>query len=114
MEVHPGAYIDLIKDGTARCGFAPEVCLSDFENNNTEKKVDDYYQELLLLTKNNDEDVRIVPAIDLVNEDFHYFYIPHGRIKGSSSLDLLLGCATEVKTKNQSIYQVELIQTNEE
>lgn len=114
MEVHRGSYIDLIQDGTTRCGPVPEVCLSDFEKNNTEKKVDDYYQELLLLTKNNDGDVRIVPAIDLVNEEFHYFYVPHGRIKGSSSLDLLLGCATEIKTKNQSIYQVESILTNEE
>ena len=112
MEVHQESYIDLIKDGTTQCGFAPEVCLSDFEKNNTEKKIDDYYQKLLLLTKNNDTNVRIIPAIDLVNEEFHYFYIPHS-IKGSSSLSVVSGCATEIKTKNQSIYQVESIRTNE-
>jgi hypothetical protein len=114
MEVHQGSYIDLIKDGTAQCGSAPEVCLSDFEKNNTEKKVDDYYQELLLLTKTNNGDVRIVPAIDLITEEFHYFYVPHSRIKGSSLLNEVTGCATEIKTKNQSIYQVESILTNEE
>ena len=114
MEVHQGSYIDLITDGTAQCGPAPEVCLSDFEKYNTEKKVDDYYQELLLLTKNNDGDVRIVPAIDLITQEFHYFYIPHSRIKGSSLLNEVTGCATEIKTKNQSIYQVESILTNEE
>lgn len=113
MEVHQGSYIDLIKDGTAQCGFVPEVCLSDFEKNNIEKEIDDFYQELLLLTRNNDMNVRIIPAIDLVNEEFHYFYIPHSRIKGSSSLNVLSGCATEIKTKNQSIYQVESILTNE-
>ena len=112
MEVHQESYIDLIKDGTTQCGFAPEVCLSDFEKNNTEKKIDDYYQKLLLLTKNNDTNVRIIPAVDLVNEEFHYFYIPHS-IKGSSSFSILSGCATEIKTKNQSIYQVESIRTNE-
>lgn len=114
MEVHQGSYIDLIKDGTAQCGPSPEVCLSDFEKNNTEKKVDDYYQELLLLTKSSDTNVRIIPAIDLVNEEFHYFYVPHSRIKGISSLNIASGCATEIKTKNQSIYQVESILTNEE
>jgi hypothetical protein len=113
MEVHQGSYIDLIKDETTQCGLAPEVCFSDFEKNNTEKKVDDYYQELLLLVKNNDTNVRIIPAIDLVNEEFHYFYIPHS-IKGSSSLNLVSGCAIEIKTKNQSIYQVESILTNED
>lgn len=114
MEVHKGSYIDLVKDGTTQCGFAPEVCLSDFEKNNTEKQTDDYYQALILLTKNNDTNVRIIPAIDLVNEEFHYFYVPHSRIKGSLSLNVVSGCATEIKTKNQSLYQVESILSNEE
>jgi len=114
MEVHQGSYIDLLKVGTAQCGFAPEVCLSDFEKNNTEKAIDDYYQKLLLLTKNNDTNVRIIPAIDLINEEFHYFYVPHSRMEGNSSLNLVSGCATELKTKNQSIYQVESMLSNEE
>jgi len=114
MEVQQGSYIDLIKDGTTPCGFAPDVCLGDFERNNTEKAIDDYYQELLLLTKSNDTNVRIIPAIDLVNEEFHYFYVPHNRIKGSSALNVVSGCATEIKTKNQSIYQVESILSNED
>jgi putative effector of murein hydrolase LrgA (UPF0299 family) len=114
MKVHQGSYTDLIKDGTAPCGFVPEVCLSDFELNNTEKNIDDYYRELLLLTKNNDTNVRIIPAIDLVSEEFHYFYIPHNRINGSSVLNVVSGCATEIKTRNQSIYQVESILSNEE
>jgi hypothetical protein len=114
MGVQQGSYIDLIKDGTAQCGIAPEVCLSDFEKNNTEKNIDDYYQELLLLTKNNDTNVRIIPAIDLVKEEFHYFYVPHSSLKGSSALNVVSGCATEIKTKNQSIYRVESILSNEE
>ena len=113
MEVHQGTYIDLLRDGRTQCGLVPEVCFSDFEKNNTEKQVDDFYQELLLLTKNNDTNVRIIPAIDLINEEFHYFYVPHS-LKGSSSLDVVSGCATEIKTKNQSIYQVESILANED
>jgi hypothetical protein len=114
MEVQQGSYIDLIKDGTTPCGFDLAVCLSDFERNNTEKKIDDYYQELLLLTKNNDTNIRIIPAINLVNEEFHYFFVPHDKIKGSSVLNVVSGCATEMKTRNQSIYQVESIRSNEE
>ena len=113
MEVHQGSYIDLLRDGRTQCGFVPEVCFSDFEKNNTEKKVDDFYQELLLLTRNNDTNVRIIPAIDLINEEFHYFYVPHG-LKDSSSLDVVSGCATEIKTKNQSIFRVESIPAHEE
>jgi hypothetical protein len=114
MEFHQGSYIDLIKKGTTQCGLAPEVCLSDFEKNNTEKEIDDYYQELLLLTTSNNTNVRIIPAIDLVNEEFHYFYVPHDRIKGNSSLNIVSGCATAIKTKNQSIYQVESILPHED
>jgi hypothetical protein len=113
MEVDQGSYIDLLRDGRTQCGFVPEVCFSDFEKNNTEKKVDDFYQELLLLTRNNDTNVRIIPAIDLINEEFHYFYVPQG-LKDSSALDVVSGCATEIKTKNQSIYRVEWIRANEE
>jgi len=114
MAVHQGSYIDLVRDGTAPCGFVPEVCLSDFEKNNTEKAIDDYYQELLLLTKNNDTNVRIIPAIDLVNEEFHYFYISHSKIPGDLSDNLVTGCAVEIKTKNQSIYEIESVKINEE
>jgi hypothetical protein len=114
MTVHQGSYIDLVREGTARCGIVPEVCLSDFEKNNTEKAIDDYYQELLLLTKNNDTNVRIIPAIDLVNEDFHYFYISHSKIPGNLSDNLVAGCAIEIKTKNQSIYKIESVMINEE
>jgi hypothetical protein len=113
MEVHQGSYIDLVRDGRTQCGFVPEVCFSDFEKNNTEKKVDDFYQELLLLTRNDDTNVRIIPAIDLIHEEFHYFYVPQG-LKDSSSLDVVSGCGTEIKTKNQSIFRVESIPANEE
>ena len=114
MEVHKGSYIDLVKHGMAQCGLVPEVCLNDFEKNNTEKKIDDYYQELLMLTKNSDTNVRIIPAIDLLDKEFHYFYVPHNRIKANSALKVASGCATEIKTKNQSIYQVESILSNED
>lgn len=114
MAVHQGSYIDLVRDGTAPCGFVPEVCLSDFEKNNTEQAIDDYYQELLLLTKNNDTNVRIIPAIDLVNEGFHYFYISESKIRDDLSDILVTGCAVEIKTKNQSIYEIESVMINEE
>jgi hypothetical protein len=106
IQVYRNSYIDLVKDGASRCGFVPEVCLHDFEANNVEKSVDDYYQHLLLVVQRAEETVRIVPAIDWVQEKFHYFYFPKDKIQQASS-DILSGCATEVDTKNQSIYQVE-------
>lgn len=107
MEMHQGSYIDLVKEGTAKCGFAPEVCFRDFEANNTELAIDDYYQKVILLTENNDGNVRIIPAINLVNEKFHYFYFSHSKIPNNSMVNLVTGCAIEITTRNQSIYYVE-------
>jgi len=114
IQVHQGSYIDLLKDGTTRCGVAPEICLSDFEKNNTEKTIDDYYQELLLLTKNSDTNVRIIPAVDFVHDRFHYFYVSHSRIPGDSTVRLMTGCAIKIETKNQSIYEIESITVHEQ
>lgn len=108
LEIQQGSYIDLIK-GTAKCGLVPKVCLSDFEKNNTEKGIDDYYQELLLLTKGHDTDVRIIPGVDLINQEFHYFFISHNKISDNPLPSLVTGCVVEIKTENQSIYQVESI-----
>jgi hypothetical protein len=109
MEFHSGSYVDLVKDASTRCGVVPEVCLSDFEENNTEKMIDDFYQKIISLTNDSDANVRIIPAIDLIGEKFHYFYISHDKLPDVSSFGLISGCATEIETKNQSIYQVESI-----
>jgi len=107
MEVHSGSYIDLVKDGSNRCGVVPEVCLNDFEENNTEISIDDFYQKIFSFAKDSNANVRIIPAIDLVEGKFHYFYISHDKLLGDSSSELISGCAVEIETKNQSIYQVE-------
>lgn len=112
IQADQGSYIDLVKDGTSPCGLAPEVCLNDFEANNIEKSIDDYYQHLLLFTRNREGNVRIIPALDLVQEKFHYFYFSPSDLSSSLPFGQLAGCATEVETKNQSIYQVETVLTN--
>lgn len=109
IETPPGSYIDLVKDGTAQCGFIPEVCLSDFQENNTEKLTDDYYQMLMSLAKAEAGSARIIPANNLIEEKFHYFFISKERLPNDPAVDSLSGCAIEIKTQNQSIYQVESI-----
>lgn len=109
IHAYQGSYIDLIKDNTSSCGAIPDVCLNDFEKNNIEKSTDDYYQHLLHFAKSNEGNIRIIPALDLVQEKFHYFYFPQLDRSRSDSLGLLMGCASEVETKNQSVYLVETI-----
>jgi hypothetical protein len=109
IHAYRGAYIDLIKDNTALCRAIPDVCLNDFEKHNVEKSTDDYYQHLLLFARSHEENIRIIPAIDLVQDKFHYFYFPQPDRSSSDSLGLLMGCAREVETKNQSVYLVETI-----
>src|SRR5258706_11805738 len=75
IELHPDSYIDLVKDGSAQCGSIPEVCLNDSQRNNTEIAADDFYQEIYRLVDNTDANARIFPALELVAEKMHYFYI---------------------------------------
>ncbi len=109
VELHQGSFIDLVKDGSSYCGSVTEVCLHDFEKNNIEKSTDDFYQEISRLVGNGAADVRIVPAVDLVAEEFHYFYIPHDKLPEDALPNLIAGCGTNLSTKNQTILQVESI-----
>jgi len=109
IENHSGSYIDLIKGGNAQCGFVPEICLSDFEKNNTEKLTDDYYHVLMSLANTEDSNVRMIPANNLIDERFHYFFISEEKFPIDPSDNLISGCATEFETQNQSIYYVESV-----
>ena len=112
IQTYPGSYVDLVKPGTSACGSAPEVCLDDFEQNNTEISSDDFYQYLLRFMDSKKGSVRIVPALDRVEGKFHYFLIPLEDQEDGSSFGLILGCGTQVETRNQSIFQVETVVPN--
>jgi hypothetical protein len=113
IEAHPGSYIDLIKARSAQCGSLPQVCLDDFEDNNVELKIDDYYQKLVALAASNGSNFRLIPAIDLIDNEFHYFYIPLNQLPRHGSSDLIAGCGIEIKTRNQSIFQVKSVLSKE-
>lgn len=105
LNSYPGSYVDLVSNNND-CGLAPEICMNDFEKNSVEKSVDDFYRNLHSMTMDSDFNVRIIPALNLIDKRFHYFYISHDKILGASSLGLLSGCAVEIQTQYQSIYQV--------
>lgn len=109
LETHPGTYIDLVKTGSAKCGYLPDVCFQDFQENNTEKVTDGFYQEIITLTENNIGNVRMIAGFDLVAERFHYYYISHDKLPDGPLPNLISGCATPRLTENQSIFQVESI-----
>ncbi|HEX5837376.1 MAG TPA: hypothetical protein VFY26_06070 [Anaerolineales bacterium] len=107
IDIHAGTYIDLVNERSLHCSAVPRVCLGDFETNNIEKQIDDYYQRLLSLAEGEESGIRIVPALNLVEDEFHYFYLSTTRFPDVR--DFVTGCATEIQTKNQTIYQVESI-----
>lgn len=114
LRASPESYIDLFP-ANDHCGLAPEICLSDFEKNGVEKTVDDFYQELYSLVTRDGANVRIIPAINLVDERYYYFYVLRSRTPNISQANLLIGCAEEIKTKqHHSIYRIESIITNAE
>ena len=90
----------------------PGVSLDDFQNNNTELAIDDYYQKLVALARSDSANIRLIPAVDLIENEFHYFYIPLDKLPGDGSPDLVAGCGIEIRTRNQSIFQVKSVFSN--
>ena len=109
IELRPGSFIDLVKTGSSQCGPLPEVCLNDLMTNNTEKTTDDFYQEIFSLMESSGVNARIVLATELITQRFHYFYIPYDKLSKDILPGLMSGCALELSTKNQTIFQVESI-----
>jgi len=103
----PDSYIDLKPDGTTQCGFAPAVCLSDFNQNGSQKSIDDFYQVLFSLAQSGSSGIRIIPSINLLDAKFHYFVNDPTHNLLLPAKQVLSGCATEIRTNNQSIYQIE-------
>jgi len=112
IQSYPASYVDLVKDHSAQCGKIPQVCLNDFERNNLELVNDDYYRSLISLAKNDNTNIRIVPAINLTENTFHYYYIPLDQLSNHDWSGLLAGCAVEIKTMDQSIFQVKSVFPN--
>jgi hypothetical protein len=112
IRMDPGTYIDLIEPDTSACGFVPDVCQDDFEQNNTEISSDDFYQYLLRFLQSGSGNIRILPALDRLEGKFHYFVFPVGNQTDNTLLGPILGCATQVETRNQSIFQVEAVIPN--
>jgi hypothetical protein len=105
IKYYPGSYVDLVAKNS-QCGLAPEICLSDFDENSIEKRVDDFYQTLYSLAQENKGNVRVLPAINFIDGKLRYFVIPHALVSDATSGHLLMGCAVENETENQTIFQV--------
>ncbi len=105
----PGSYVDLISDPQGNCGLVPEICLGDFELYSIEKSVDDVYQSLYSLAISNRSIDRIIPTVNFFDNQLRFFYFPLADTPEFFSSRLMAGCAIEVETKNQMIYQVESI-----
>ena len=114
IRVHPGAYIDLVKDINISCGLAPQICYDDFLKHNTEMQIDDFYQQLDSLASTSQTDMHIIPTVNLLDGHFQYFVITDGQVLNDSSQKLLSGCATRIQTENQRIFQVESILASDE
>jgi len=107
IQMNPDSYINLIQDEKTYCGIAPDICLIGFLENNSEFTIDDFYQELYSMMVANETNAKLIPTINLLDRKFHYFYIDSIVTIEATTKNTLSGCATEVKTKNQSIFVVE-------
>ena len=114
VESHPGSYVDLIKDHSSQGAFTPEVSLDDFQNNNTELTIDDYYQKVVSLAKSDPANIRLIPAFNLIDNSFHYYYIPLDKLPRRETAGLIAGCGIEIRTRNQSIFQVKSVSSEDQ
>jgi hypothetical protein len=112
IDAFPDSYIDLARDRSTACGSAPEVCLDDFESQNREIVTDDFYQFMISSVKKDGTDIRLIPAIDLIQNRFHYFYLPLVQLPSPAIAGHISGCALEIKTKDQNIFQVKSLSPN--
>lgn len=110
IKANPDSYLDLISEGTGNCGMTPDICLSEFKKRVNENNDDDFYQELLFLTQPSKTVTRIIPTVNLLDANFHYFVIADPGLLLAPAGQVISGCAAEIRTKNQSIYQIESIQ----
>jgi hypothetical protein len=109
IRVNPDSYIDVISQGAGNCGLTPDICLSEFRKRVTENNDDDFYQELLSLAQPSNTVTRIIPTVNLLDTNFHYFVIADPGLLLAPAGQVVSGCAAEIRTKNQSIYQIESI-----
>jgi hypothetical protein len=111
VQMYNGAYVNLIPAGKAPCGRVPDICLSDFIANGVEKSVDDFYQQLAAESESSSNITRIWVANDLIGDDFHFIMDTSGQLPVSSSNQLVVGCAEQIRTKPHSIYKIQAIFT---
>jgi len=105
--IYPNSYIELAPERSQSCGFAPIICLEDFQRYSAEKSTDDVFQELERLAGSATSHTWIIPFVDLVDSNFHYLVDNGGYLDSNGSPPLSIqGCAEEIKTKNQSIYKI--------
>jgi hypothetical protein len=109
IRAHPDSYIDVIAPAASSCGLIPNICLSEFKKNGTEYNTDDFFQELVSLTTGSQTVTRIIPTVNLRDATFHYFVVADPGLLLVPDGQVVSGCATEIRTKNQSIYQIESI-----
>jgi hypothetical protein len=107
INTNPDSHINLIFGDKTPCDITPNVCLNDLKDNNRQFPSDDFYQELFSRTKDNERDARLIPAINLLDNTFHYFYVDSNFISEDTTVNSFSGCATEVETRFQSIFVVE-------
>jgi hypothetical protein len=74
-----------------------------------EKSVDDFYRRLLSLAQGSESDVRVLPALNLVDASIRYFHIPKRLTPDGLPQGRLAGCAVENDTRNLTIYNVKSI-----
>ncbi len=105
--VPPDSYIDLIPARTQACGLIPEVCLDDFSGHGRDAKTDDFFQTLVQIAASSKSVTRVALVENLVDENTHYLLGTNGNFPSNAGNQLISGCATEIKTKHQSIYRIE-------
>jgi hypothetical protein len=111
IKLNPESHVDLIKDNEL-CGIVPNICLSDFQENGTHAVSDDFYQELEKQAVSSKVAIRIYPNNNLIDSRFHFFVGAIDQFKTTSSDQLMAGCATEIRTEHQSIYNIESVVIN--
>ena len=104
----PGSYLDISPELKNDCGDVPSICLDQLQDNNVEYKIDDFYQKLYSIVLEDKKEKRLILALNFQDTKSHFFLFETNFIQ-TVATTTLSGCATEILTRNQSLYYVESI-----
>jgi len=111
--LNEGAFIEIVNQKSASCGFMPLICRDSFTSNGQESSNDDFYQEVVSLSSEFPDSMILLTSNDLVDGGIHFYLSGSDILRTNSFGHVVSGCADRIFTEHQSIYRIQSVQESD-